>query len=41
MFFQSLLFSFFYQIRVVSTRKAGHIQCELDISEEHLNRNGN
>ncbi|CAF0791365.1 unnamed protein product [Adineta steineri] len=26
-------------IRVVSSRKPGHIQCELDIEERHLNRN--
>jgi len=26
-------------IRVVSSRKPGHIQCELDIDERHLNRN--
>jgi hypothetical protein len=35
------IFSLFpYQIRVVSSRKPGHIQCELDIEERHLNRNG-
>ncbi|CAF0854230.1 unnamed protein product [Adineta ricciae] len=26
-------------IRVVASRKPGHIQCELDIDEKHLNRN--
>ena len=28
------------QIRVIATRKPGHIQCELDLEEQHLNRNG-
>jgi len=31
----------FEGIRVVSSRKPGHIQCELDLEERHLNRNGN
>ncbi|CAF2639697.1 unnamed protein product [Rotaria sp. Silwood2] len=29
----------FQGIRVVSSRKPGHVQCELDIDEQHLNRN--
>jgi len=29
----------FHGIRVVASRKPGHIQCELDLEEQHLNRN--
>ncbi|CAF1217629.1 unnamed protein product [Rotaria magnacalcarata] len=29
----------FQGIRVVASRKPGHVQCELDIDEQHLNRN--